>query len=93
MPSLVQMVLLLGCVNVQALVLRAAGPRILANAHVVPAARTTMMLMPPTAVLADAAPGSVDAPIGVIVAGAVLATLTAGLPVCVMPPLCRCYLS
>ena len=85
----VQIVLLLSCVGVQALVLRAAGPRISANAHVVRAATPTMMPMLPTAVLADAAVGTVDAPIGVIVAGAVLATLTAGLPVYVLPPISR----
>ena len=77
--------LMLFCCVGDAFVLQQAAPRALLAPHRHSSA--AQMLLPmqflPTVALAEAAnPGSVDAPIGIIVAGAVLATLTAGLPVC-----------
>lgn len=81
-------VLMLSCVGVQALMLHPAGPRIAA----VRASPTMMLPLLPMTALAEAGQsGNVDAPIGVIVAGAVLATLTAGLPVCVLPPFAHAF--
>ena len=75
---------LLCCVVTDAFVLQAVAPRAIAPARHSSAAQMilpTQMLLPTVALAEAGQSGNVDAPIGIIVAGAVLATLTAGIPV------------
>ena len=76
------MLLMLGCVS-DALMLQPAAPRVLAPArHVVHGSKPQMLL--PMVSLAEAgeAVAMKEVPYGLIAAGCVLTTLTAGFPMC-----------
>ena len=75
------MILMLGCVS-DALMLQPAAPRVLAARHVVLGSKPQMLL--PMVSLAEAgeAVAMKEVPYGLIAAGCVLTTLTAGFPMC-----------
>ena len=74
------MILMLGCVS-DAFMLQPAAPRVLASArHVVHGSEPQMLL--PMVSLAGEAVAMKEVPYGLIAAGCVLTTLTAGFPMC-----------
>ena len=73
------MLLMLGCVS-DALMLQPAAPRVLAARHVVLGSEPQMLL--PMVSLAGEAVAMKEVPYGLIAAGCVLTTLTAGFPMC-----------